>query len=111
MCKFLSRLLNAKYNPKYGTQMIVSFLTDVMHFDKETIGDEKSWTSLREYMIPNGKRIDIVLVNWDKGLFIPIEAKIDAKDRTNQCKDYLEYAKTKYYFGYKANPSIICKFS
>ena len=98
MCKFLSRLLNAKYNPKYGTQMIVSFLTDVMHFDKETIGDEKSWTSLREYMIPNGKRIDIVLVNWDKGLFIPIEAKIDAKDRTNQCKDYLEYAKTKYYF-------------
>lgn len=98
MCKFLSRLLNAKYNPKYGTQMIVSFLTDVMHFDKETIGDEKSWTSLREYMIPNGKRIDIVLVNWDRGLFIPIEAKIDAKDRTNQCKDYLEYAKTKYYF-------------
>lgn len=98
MCMFLSRLLNAKYNPKYGTQMIVSFLTDVMHFDKETIGDEKSWTSLREYMIPNGKRIDIVLVNWDRGLFIPIEAKIDAKDRTNQCKDYLEYAKTKYYF-------------
>lgn len=98
MCKFLSRLLNAKYNPKYGTQMIVSFLTDVMHFDKETIGDEKRWTSLREYMIPNGKRIDIVLVNWDMGLFIPIEAKIDAKDRTNQCKDYLEYAKTKYYF-------------
>lgn len=98
MCKFLSRLLNAEYNPEYGAQMIVSFLTDVMHFDKETIGDEKSWTSLREYMIPNGKRIDIVLVNWDRGLFIPIEAKIDAKDRTNQCKDYLEYAKTKYYF-------------
>ena len=98
MCKFLSRLLNAEYNPKHGAQMIVSFLTDVMHFDKETIGDKKGWTSLREYMIPNGKRIDIVLVNWDRGLFIPIEAKIDAKDRTNQCKDYLEYAKTKYYF-------------
>lgn len=98
MCKFLSRLLNAEYNPEYGAQMIVSFLTDVMHFDKETIGDKKGWTSLREYMIPNGKRIDIVLVNWDRGLFIPIEAKIDAKDRTNQCKDYLEYAKTKYYF-------------
>lgn len=98
MCKFLSRLLDAEYNPKYGTQMIVSFLTDVMHFDKETIGDEKGWTSLREYMIPNGKRIDIALVNWDRGLFIPIEAKINAKDRTNQCKDYLDYAKTKYYF-------------
>lgn len=98
MCKFLSRLLNAEYNPKYGAQMIVSFLTDVMHFDKETIGDKKGWTSLREYMIPNGKRIDIVLVNWDRRLFIPIEAKIDAKDRENQCKDYLEYAKTKYYF-------------
>lgn len=98
MCKFLSRLLSAEYNPKYGTQMIVSFLTDVMHFDKETIGDKKGWTSLREYMIPNGRRIDIVLVNWDRGLFIPIEAKIDAKDRENQCKDYLDYAKTKYHF-------------
>lgn len=98
MCKFLSRLLNAEYNPKHGAQMIVSFLTDVMHFDKATIGDLEGWTSSREYMIPNGKRIDIVLMNGDRGLFIPIEAKIDAKDRENQCKDYLEYAKTKYYF-------------
>lgn len=98
MCKFLSRLLNAEYNPKHGAQMIVSFLTDVMHFDKATIGDLEGWTSSREYMIPNGKRIDIVLMNGERGLFIPIEAKIDAKDRTNQCKDYLDYAKTKYYF-------------
>lgn len=98
MCRFLHALLSDYYNPKYGKQMRETFLTRIMGFGEEKVGDGKNWYTEREYLLPDGRRVDIALINTKQNVFIPIEAKIYAKDKSNQCKDYIDYANKEYNF-------------
>lgn len=46
---------------------------------------------MTEYLIDNGKRIDIMLQN--PAFSVPIEVKINARDQQSQCYDYAAYAR------------------
>lgn len=58
---------------------------------------------IKEYVIDNDHRIDIVIQNVR--FFIPIEVKIYAGEQEGQCYDYYEYAKN-----FDLNTKIISKY-
>lgn len=92
MCRVLTDLLNPHGCHKHGNYYLCSFMTNVLQYK---LSDEQLSTAgvFAEYLIPGGKRIDIVIQGND--FFVPIEVKINAGDQDNQCYDYYQYAKTR----------------
>lgn len=95
MCRFLADLLDPK--GWHGrTDFLESFLKrfDILELEnaeKENLHFEKTCV-MTEYVIDNGRRIDIVLQH--PNFFIPIEAKINARDQEGQCYDYSFYTRS-----------------
>lgn len=93
MCRVLADMLNPAGAHGQGGRYLNSFLKDVLGMQELS---EKLLTETKiykEYVIEGDRRIDIVIQN--DCCFIPIEVKIQAKDRPHQCYDYYRYAKKK----------------
>lgn len=87
MCKFLAHLLNT--NDEY----LLEFLQEnckIENIDEKDLKYKKIDTELS---IPHG-RIDIVIELYKK-LWLPIEAKLTAKDQEKQCEKYLNISMSK----------------
>lgn len=90
MCRFLADLLNPCGSHGYGNLFLNAFLTNIL---KIQIEDKKSVSQaqiVKEYVIDEKRRIDIVIIL--KKMFIPIEIKIYADEQESQCFDYYEFA-------------------
>lgn len=93
MCRFLADLLDPRGWHRCGTQFLESFMREFVEFsptDKECVHLERTCV-MTEYLIDNGRRIDIMLQN--PMFSVPIEAKINAGDQQGQCYDYSPYAR------------------
>ena len=93
----ISELLNPEGSHGQGLAFVKVFVEslNLQDFDFSLDGVEVT----TEMVTPNG-RIDIVISNGNKQAII-IENKIYAGDQWKQLKRYDEYAKSKYYNGYK----------
>jgi hypothetical protein len=98
MCRVLADLMDPHGSHYQGSRYLRLFwdtlpqkLKDNLSFDVDST-DVDSTKVTTEYVIPDGRRIDIVL-EYGK-IFVPIEVKIWADDLHNQVHDYFEYAKT-----------------
>lgn len=90
MCRFLADLLDPRGWHERGTAFLESFLRKfVKEVNAETVRLESTCV-MKEYLIDNGRRIDIMLQN--PAFSVPIEVKINAGDQQGQCYDYDPYA-------------------
>jgi hypothetical protein len=89
MCRVLYELLNPQGCHFQGDLYLRLFFKNVLHLD---LDEEEYQTAkvFREYYLPNGKRIDLVIKTYNR--FIPIEVKIHAEDQPKQCFDYFQNA-------------------
>lgn len=91
MCRFLADLLDHRGWHGRGTVFLESFLrTFVKEVNVKTVRLESTCV-MTEYLIDNGRRIDIMLLN--PAFSLPVEAKINAGDQQGQCYDYVPYAR------------------
>lgn len=91
ICKFLAHLLNKNDYLKGFLELLDINDLDITYKNITT-----------EYYIKgNERRIDIVIDIYNK-LWLPIEVKINADDKKNQCRDYWNEAKYKYNQGTNA---------
>lgn len=93
MCRFLADLLDPRGWHGCGTQFLESFMREFVELEsveQEFVHLERTCV-MTEYLIDNGRRIDIMLQN--PMFSVPIEAKINASDQQGQCYDYYPYAR------------------
>lgn len=86
LCRVIYELLNPRGSHYQGNIYLGLFLRYVLDLNPDVI----DWHSVkvhREYVIENGRRIDLVIETKD--LFLPIEVKIYASDQSGQCMDYV----------------------
>lgn len=91
MCRFLADLLNPEGQHGCGILFLKSFLEEIL---KEYRMSDTILTCTevkKEFVIDNGRRVDIVIRN--NCFLIPIEVKIYADEQEGQCFDYYEIAK------------------
>ena len=99
MCRFLADLLDPNGWHGCGTKFLEGFLQEVVKLDLQEVARLERIENVRlestcvmaEYLIDNGRRIDIMIQN--PAFSIPIEAKINARDQQGQCYDYHFYAR------------------
>lgn len=95
MCRFLADLLDPKGHKsaenKLDTSFLKSFLEVCLQMDCAKLKNLERTCVMAEYLIDNGRRIDIMLQHPQ--FSIPIEAKINAGDQESQCYDYHFYAR------------------
>ena len=82
ICRFIYELINPKGSHYQGYTYLKMFVEEVLNM-KFNDYDYKKAVVKREYVICNGRRVDLVIEIADK--VIPIEVKIYAKDQENQC--------------------------
>lgn len=93
MSRFLTDLLYPEGQHGCGILFLKSFFRDILKESRVSDTLLAHTKVVSEFTIDHERRIDIAIYNtW---FFIPIEVKIFAGDRTSQCYDYFEYAKTK----------------
>lgn len=96
VCRFIYELINPKGSHYQGYTYLKLFVEHVLNMNFSDYEYKKAVVH-REYVINNGRRIDLVIEIGDK--FIPIEVKIYAKDQYKQCFDYYKfYAKNSNVF-------------
>lgn len=88
VCKFIHELINPKGSHYQGYTYLKLFVENVLNM-RFSNSDYKKAIVHREYLIKNGRRIDLTIEISDK--LIPIEVKIYAKDQYKQCYDYYKY--------------------
>lgn len=100
MCRFLADLLNPEGYHNCGILFLKSFFEEILK--ENHISDEllQHTDVIKEFVIDNNRRIDIVIKN--NCFFLPIEIKIYACEQEGQCYDYYEFAKK-----YVKNPLIV----
>lgn len=95
MCRFLADLLDPKGRKSAGnkpdTAFLKSFLEVLLQMDSAKLKNLERTCVMTEYLIDNGRRIDIMLQHPQ--FSIPIEVKIHAGDQEAQCYDYHFYAR------------------
>ena len=91
MCRFLADLLDPKGRNKLDTSCLKSFLEVCLQMDCAKLKTLERTCVMTEYLIDNGRRIDIMLQHPQ--FSIPIEVKINAGDQESQCYDYHFYAR------------------
>lgn len=90
VCRVLYELLSPKGSHAQGAAFLKPFIENVLHIDMTN--DELNTAEVyRELGITDDRRIDLVIRTNER--FIPIEVKINAKDREKQCYDYYQKAK------------------
>lgn len=90
MCRFLADLLNPEGQHGCGILFLKSFMRDILK--EYSVSDVllAHTDVMKEFVIDNERRIDIVIQN--SRFFIPIEVKIYADEQEGQCYDYYQYA-------------------
>lgn len=89
MCRILYGLLSPQGTHCRGILFLKSFVEQVLGLSMDA--EELSTAVVRrEKVIKGERRIDLVIETKDR--FIPIEAKIYAKDQYEQCLDYYKFA-------------------
>ncbi|MDF2614474.1 MAG: hypothetical protein K0S71_2260 [Clostridia bacterium] len=103
ICRVLYELLNPKGTHYQKDAYLRLFIEYVLQVDLSS-GAYETLKVYREYILPNSRRIDLVIENKD--YFIPIEVKIYAGDQEKQCYDYYQRAKNAnvYYLTLEGNP-------
>lgn len=95
MCRFLADLLDPKGHMSAGgkpdTSFLKSFLEVPLQMGNAKLENLERTCVMTEYLIDNGRRIDIMLQHPQ--FSIPIEVKINAGDQEAQCYDYHFYAR------------------
>lgn len=91
MCRFLADLLNPEGQHGCGILFLKSFLEDVLKEYRMSDTLLAHTDVIKEFVIDNDRRIDIVIRNVC--FLIPIEVKIYADEQEGQCYDYYENAK------------------
>lgn len=95
MCRFLADLLDPNgyksTENKPDTSFLESFLKTRLQMEGAELKDLERTCVMTEYLIDNGRRIDIMLQH--PRFSIPIEVKINAGDQEAQCYDYHFYAR------------------
>ena len=95
MCRFLADLLDPKGHKsaenKLDTSFLKSFLEVCLQMDCAKLKNLERTCVMAEYLIDNGRRIDIMLQHPQ--FSIPVEVKINAGDQESQCYDYHFYAR------------------
>lgn len=91
MCRFLADLLNPEGQHGCGILFLKSFLEDILKEYRMSDTLLAHTDVIREFVIDNDRRIDIVIQNVC--FLIPIEVKIYADEQEGQCYDYYQYAK------------------
>lgn len=89
ICRVIYELIDPKGCHYQGDTYLRLFVKHVLKIDLEE-QEYKTVRVYREYLIPNDRRIDLV-IETDRR-FIPIEVKINASDERNQCYDYYQKA-------------------
>ncbi len=102
ICRVLYELLNPKGTHYQKDVYLRLFIEHVLQMDLSS-GAYETLKVCREYILPSGRRIDLVIENKD--YFIPIEVKIYAGDQEKQCYDYYQRAKNAnvYYLTLEGN--------
>lgn len=93
MCRFLADLLDPEGWHECKMKFLESFIerfVKLENVEKKNLHLERTCV-MTEYLIDNGKRIDIMLQN--PAFSVPIEVKINARDQQSQCYDYAFYAR------------------
>lgn len=91
MCRFLADLLNPEGQHGCGILFLQSFLQDVLKEYRMSDTLLAHTDVIKEFVIDNDRRIDIVIQN--AFFLMPIEVKIYADEQEGQCYDYYEKAK------------------
>lgn len=96
VCRFIYELINPKGSHYQGYTYLKLFVENVLNMKFSNYEYENAIVN-REFVIKNGRRIDLVIEIADKR--IPIEVKIYATDQNKQCYDYYNhYAKNSNVF-------------
>ena len=88
ICKFIYELISTNGSHYQGYTYLKLFVENVLHM-KFSDYEYKKAVVHKEYVISNGRRIDLAIEIGDK--YIPIEVKIYAKDQYKQCFDYYKF--------------------
>lgn len=91
MCRFLADLLNPEGQHGCGILFLKSFMQDILKEYSMSDILLAHTDVIKEFVIDNERRIDIVIQN--SHFFIPIEVKIYADEQEGQCYDYYKYAR------------------
>lgn len=91
MCRFLADLLNPEGQHGCGILFLKSFLEDVLKESRMSDTLLAHTDVIKEFVITNDRRIDIVIRNVR--FLIPIEVKIYADEQEGQCYDYHKNAR------------------
>lgn len=91
MCRFLADLLNPEGQHGCGILFLKSFMQNVLKEDSMSNLLLEHTDVIKEFVIDNDRRIDIVIRN--ARFLIPIEVKIYADEQEGQCYDYYKKAK------------------
>lgn len=92
ICRVLYDLLSPNGSHHQGDKYLRLFVENVLRLENCT---ETEWAKAkvyREYLLPSGRRIDLVIETEKPSRFIPIEVKIYAEEQEKQCIDYWKYA-------------------
>lgn len=89
MCRILTEILNPNGCHNQKILFLKSFVENVLktHIPESELLNARV---ISEYPTDENRRIDIVILTTDR--FIPIEAKLFAKDQKSQCADYYDFA-------------------
>lgn len=92
ICRVLYDLLSPNGSHHQGDKYLRLFVENVLRLENcKEIEWAKAKVS-REYLLPSGRRIDLVIETEKPSRFIPIEVKIYAEEQEKQCIDYWKYA-------------------
>ena len=89
ICRVIYELLSPTGCHYQGSTYLKLFLEKVIGIEKLDESELQSAKVFREFVIPKARRIDL-LIRTNRRI-IPIEVKINARDREDQCVDYYEH--------------------
>lgn len=92
ICRVLYDLLSPTGSHHQGDKYLKLFVENVLRLENRAETEWGKAKVYREYLLPSGRRIDLVIETEQPSIFIPIEVKIYAKEQEKQCIDYWKYA-------------------
>ena len=89
ICRVIYELLSPTGCHYQGSTYLKLFLEKVIGIEELDESELQSAKVFREFVIPKARRIDLLIRTNTR--IIPIEVKINARDREDQCVDYYEH--------------------
>lgn len=92
ICRVLYDFLSPIGSHHQGDKYLKLFAENVLRLENCADTEWGKAKVYREYLLPSGRRIDLVIETEQPSRFIPIEVKIYADEQEKQCIDYWKYA-------------------